>query len=83
MTHQLWVEIPGFLGFLNEANEKNHFQKWYQNDNKIEPICWELIIENLVFNYCVGVWVGWRPRQTFNLNQKMHENLDLRIQPYY
>ena len=32
------------------------------NDTKLEPISWELNLENPLFNFCVGVWVGGHPR---------------------
>ena len=28
------------------------------NDTKPEPISWDMNIDNLIFNVCVGVWVG-------------------------
>ena len=32
---------------------------------KSKPIPWELSIENLIFNFCVGVWVGGNPLTNF------------------
>ena len=32
--------------------------KIISNDTKLEEIPWELDVENPLFNFCVGVWVG-------------------------
>ena len=36
------------------------------NDTKPEPISWELNIENPIFNFCLGVWVGGHDATNFS-----------------
>ena len=45
------------------------------NDTKAEPISWEINIENSIFNFCVGVWVGEYPRQIFHIDEKMPKEI--------
>ena len=39
--------------------------KIISNDTLIEPISWELLVENQNFNLRVGVWVGGQPSTNF------------------
>ena len=40
------------------------------NDIKVEPIPWELNIENKLFSICVGVWVGGHLATNFSFRPK-------------
>ena len=40
--------------------------KIISNDTKLEEIPWELDVENPLFNFCVGVWVGGHPPANFS-----------------
>ena len=51
--------IPWFLNSVNETAELLKFS-WISNDSKAEPISWEMTIENPIYNFYVGVWVGRR-----------------------
>ena len=63
--------IPLFLGFSNSVNETFlnssdcRASKIIWNDTKVEPISWEPKRENLISNFCVGVWVGCGPYFTW------------------
>ena len=41
------------------------------NDTSNESSAWEPNKENLIFNFCVGVWVGGHPRQTTRFFRKI------------
>ena len=44
--------------------------KIIQNDTKLDPISWEPNIENEIFIFCVGVWVGGHPPANFSYISK-------------
>ena len=51
---------------FNLKSSDGRSSKTISNDTKLGPISWELVIENLFFNFCVGVWVGGYPRENFS-----------------
>ena len=53
--------IPRFLDNLTICGA----WKIIYNDTELDPISWELDIENPIFNFCVGVWVRGPPRANF------------------
>ena len=50
---------------MNSSNWRASKIIW--NDTKIEQISWELTVENRLFDFCVGVWVGRHPATNFSL----------------
>ena len=45
--------------------------KIISNDTQLEPISWELIVENHIFNFCVGEHLSTK----FHMDQKMSKNI--------
>ena len=76
--------MEGFIGRLNSGifrifklsvwnwnlnNPDYRASKIISNDTKLEPISWELNLKSLLFNFCVGVWVGGH-RANFSYRSK-------------
>ena len=72
----------GIFFLIFEPSEWNlnlnirEYRAWkiISNNSKLEPISWELKIENTLFNICVGVWV-YKIRQPFHTYQKMRKKI--------
>ena len=84
-----WLVIirlkSGNFGALNAVNETRicssdcRASKSISNGIKLEPISWELKIENPFLNFCVGVWVGWHPFNIFRLKKDYVWFIDINI----
>ena len=55
---------------LNLNSSDCRTRKIISNDIKLEAIPWELDIENQLFNFCVGVWVGGHAPANFSYISK-------------
>ena len=49
------------LGNSNLNSSHCGASKIIWNETKLEAIPWELDVENPLFNFCVGVWIGGHP----------------------
>ena len=58
---------------LNLNNWDCRASKIIWNDTKAEQISWEINIENSIFIFCVGVWVGGYPRKTHSYRWQTRE----------
>ena len=60
---------------LNLKSSDCRASKIIQNDTKLEPIPWELNMENQLFGFCVGVWVGGHhPTNFSHISKDAQEN---------
>ena len=51
MSNKTWILNTSYCRAL----------KIISNDTLLESVPWELNIENTIFNFCIGVWVGGHP----------------------
>ena len=58
---------------LNLNNWDCRASKIIWNDTNAEQISWEINIENSIFIFCVGVWVGGYPRKTHSYRWQTRE----------